>query len=499
MNNQLLTDILNDSDIRKKLSDLRKVCKGDAELRQACTDNALLERIQQLLSHEDAKTRKNAALLLGDLAQDIKGQGAELCDALWQAFLKEDTKFVRSAYIHSMSFFDCREYIDELQNLFTSLLETEVLDEEKKHIRELRKEIEQILSSQGEQKQYVFKGIQKKHPILLVAESYIQDALKQHLQQEYRIEGKAVPRGVRVVVDNLKSLHRVELYRELLFVIRVKSGVILTEDNIAEGIASSELLPLLQEMYGVEKAYPFRLSYRGSKEPWDSKKLKRICFDIEEASGHRLFNDKDAYLVEVQVYPKKDGTFVLYGRFPESQGDRFPYYKESLPTSMAPVTAAQMVELALPYLNEDAHVIDPFCGTGTLLIERANRMASKDVYGVDIYGEAIEIARRHTKAEGFDFYYINRDYFDFTSSHDLEELITEFPRMENKSREEVDDFYYKFFEQSQKLIVAEGVLIMLSTEESIMKKQLRLHKDFQLVRQIPMRGMENIFIIKKRG
>ena len=71
--------------------------------------------------------------------------------------------------------------------------------------------------------------------------------------------------------------------------------------------------------------------------------------------------------------------------------------------------------------------------------------------------------------------------------------------MEHKDREEVDDFYHKFFEKTMEVTSEQAVLILLSTEESCMKKQLRLHKEFALIRQIPMRGRENIFIIKRRG
>ena len=37
------------------------------------------------------------------------------------------------------------------------------------------------------------------------------------------------------------------------------------------------------------------------------------------------------------------------------------------------------------------------------------------------------------------------------------------------------------------------MVFALSTEEGILKKQLRLHEEFQLVRQIPMRGREQIY------
>jgi 23S rRNA G2445 N2-methylase RlmL len=158
-----------------------------------------------------------------------------------------------------------------------------------------------------------------------------------------------------------------------------------------------------------------------------------------------------------------------------------------------------MVELVRPYRAGRAHMIDPFCGVGTLLTERNLSLQASDVYGVDTYGQAIEMARENSRQAGFDFYYINRDYFDFTSAHLLDEVITEFPRMEHLAKEEVDKFYSSFFDKTREITSQEAMLFLLSTEEGMMKKQLRLHKEFHLVRQIPMRGQEKIYIVTRRG
>ena len=72
--------------------------------------------------------------------------------------------------------------------------------------------------------------------------------------------------------------------------------------------------------------------------------------------------------------------------------------------SIAPVNAALAVELARPYLRENGQVLDPFCGVGTMLTERAKALPAHDLYGVDIYRDAIEKARRN--AENADAWFI---------------------------------------------------------------------------------------------
>jgi hypothetical protein len=56
-----------------------------------------------------------------------------------------------------------------------------------------------------------------------------------------------------------------------------------------------------------------------------------------------------------------------------------------------------------------------------------------------------------------------------------------------------------FFDKTLEITSREAMMFLLSTEEGVMKKQLRLHKEFQLLRQIPMRGKEKIYILKRRG
>ena len=69
---------------------------------------------------------------------------------------------------------------------------------------------------------------------------------------------------------------------------------------------------------------------------------------------------------------------------------RFSYRRNAIATSMHPVKAAEVVSIASEYLADDADVLDPFCGTATLLIERYRKRKAAHLYGVDIFGEAID-------------------------------------------------------------------------------------------------------------
>lgn len=78
--------------------------------------------------------------------------------------------------------------------------------------------------------------------------------------------------------------------------------------------------------------------------------------------------------------------------------------------SIHPSLAAMLVSLAKPYLKENAQILDPFCGVGTMLIERDIAQPAREKYGIDIFGPAIEGARENASLAGEKINFIHRDY-----------------------------------------------------------------------------------------
>ena len=62
-----------------------------------------------------------------------------------------------------------------------------------------------------------------------------------------------------------------------------------------------------------------------------------------------------------------------------------------------------------------------------MLIERDRLVPAREMYGIDIFGEAIVKARENTQAAGTRVWYINRDFFDFTHDYKFDEIITDMP------------------------------------------------------------------------
>jgi len=96
----LLENIMNGIDVRQNLSQLRQEIKETNKKNELLDliddDSELINGMKQLLDSEDAKTRKNAALLMGDLEID------EFCDSLFKGYQAEDQMFVKSAYLNAL-------------------------------------------------------------------------------------------------------------------------------------------------------------------------------------------------------------------------------------------------------------------------------------------------------------------------------------------------------------------------------------------------------------
>ena len=96
--------------LRQALSRLRKEVKAG----ETTLEIDEVKDVVEALSSEDPKTRKNAALLLADLANlDVlsdffKERAREILDTLVSTYVKEDTLFVRSSILEGV-----KAYLDE--------------------------------------------------------------------------------------------------------------------------------------------------------------------------------------------------------------------------------------------------------------------------------------------------------------------------------------------------------------------------------------------------
>ena len=136
-----------------------------------------------------------------------------------------------------------------------------------------------------------------------------------------------------------------------------------------------------------------------------------------------------------------------------------------------------------------------------MLIERDICVPAREKYGIDIFGEAIEMARENASLAGERINFIHRDYMDFKHDYKFDEIISNLPSRGKKTKEEMDSFYGEFFEKSKSVLAEDAVMILYSNESGFIKKQLRLRPEYRLIQEFVIRKKTNdaLYIIGYRS
>ncbi len=484
---KLLDQIMRQEGLREALSALRAAIKEEEACQRARELAGDGKSLEGLLDSEDAKVRKNAAALLGDLGIE------ETAWALFEAYQREGTLFVRPVLLQALKKTNAYPYLPELKEQYDLLCSREVKEEEKKHIREEIRVLEQILRKEGKTVRHTFTGWDQKHSILLTTNPKYADVTASQLPA---CRMKVNTLGVRAVVDSLKDVVGIRTFRDLFFSIGLGVKITMQDgpEAFGEAVAKSKLLPFLTQCHKEPYPFYFRLDLKGNI-PLDerSRYTKRAAAVIEEQSGRKLINAPDDYEFELRLMFDKQKNIHLFLKMATVAMDRFDYRKGSVAASIHPSAAAMLLMLAKPYLRKNAQLLDPCCGVGTMLVERHRLLPAREIYGIDIFGEAVEKAKENIKAAGMHVNFINKDYLDFKHGYLFDEIIANMPVRRKQMKEEQDTFYRAFFDKSQELIAPDGIMLLYSNENGFIKKQLRLHPGFRLYKEYLISEKEQFY------
>lgn len=485
-------NIVNDIEVRKNLIKLKELLRED-ETKNSHNKEALLYLMagdyrvfERLLAHEDAKVRKNTALILGELAIP------SFLDLLYQSYQKEQQLFVKSSYLTAISNYEHDSLMPELKNRYQELIATQLTDENKKHLTEEIRLIEQLMYDSSDQKKHKFVGYECVNELVLLCN-------RNHIhitsEQLGRIPKKEFTAGIMVKTTQLKDVLAIRTYREMLFAVEGMKTVPNDVVAAAKMISDGTIYQFLQKRHKGDDVFHFRLEVKAKMDP--EKKVafvKRLATEIEHLSERKLLNSVNNYEVEIRLIENKEGKFNILLRLYTLEDKRFAYRKEVIASSIHPSNAALCAMLVKPYLMEDAQVLDPFCGVGTMLIERTNAVPAKTMYGLDIFGEAIEKARVNTKAADMIVNYINRDFFDFKHEYLFDEIFTNMPTTGNgMSERELFGLYERFFVKAKEHLKENAILILYSHNRDFVRK-LANKAPYKIEKEYEISMMEGTYV-----
>lgn len=507
---QLLTSLLNHQQPRQTLSLLRKEIKDPEKKTHFYPffiQNTSL--FFSFLSEEDAKTRKNAALLIGDMGalvtkKAISGQtkekgvppvdatvSVEIANTLFSHYKSETTRFVRSSYLEALTDYDYTSLLGQLSKQLEQLSNQTVTEQERKHQAEELSMLSKLITAKEGISQHEFTGYHIDSECILVTNKLHKSVTEEQLLLFPEVICKPFAGGIRLKTNRLECILPIRTYQELLFGIPGISSLDADPYAAAAKLGHSALPEFLETRHQGSFPFYFRVELRAPM-PAEKKSqfIHRFAGELERLTDRKLVNSPSDYEIELRLIMDKANTLHPLFKLHTIKDTRFSYRREYQANSIRPHLAALLAALAKPYMKENARVLDPFCGVGTMLIEREKLLKADTSYGIDISGEALAKAARNTKAAGQLIHYINRDFQSFTHEHPFDEIFTDMPFvMGNTGQEALYKTYEAFFVHSKTVLHKDGILI-LYTRNADYAKRLASQNSYRLIRQFPISEKE---------
>ena len=477
---ELIRKIEEGTEVRNNLSDLVSRVKEEGtkpfyeEVKDAPTF------LYRLFNNEDPKVRKNAAKLAELLPDNA------LIGILWEALAKEGTRYVRPAILLGFKGKDISELKPDFKMNRDRLLKAEVSEEDRKHVLEEIQAYNDLLVSPVLGK-HRFKPNLRPVDVLLTSVPEAREVLFSSVAEEKK---KLVAPGVMVRTASPEELRKNRLYKELFFVLPGLNE--LPEDPyvLADKIASGKLTEFLKMYHDGDPVWRYRVNLRIPME--DRKKnlfLKRFTGELSRLSGGKLINDGANYELELRILSVNRSVRVLIG-LATLKDDRFSYRKGTVAASIHPVDAAVMMKVMEPHFRKNSQVLDPFCGVGTMLIERNMISPISPVYGIDTFGEAIDKAEVNLKKAGLRVNLIQRDFFDFRHDYLFDEIITNMPFTLSEDHSEIERLYRNFFVKAKEHLKEDGMLFLYAREPELVR-ECAPGFGYRIIEDFPMHKKEN--------
>lgn len=495
MMHTLCNDILAGVDVRKNLIELNSLIK-DEDKKDVFLDIYYEheDEMMGLLDHEDPKVRKNIIKILGIVADDA------CLKPLMAHYEAEQTLFLKADYIQAVETMDYTPYLEGFKGRLAEL-EKMTMD---KHAAAEAKALRKLIMAKEPHKKHAFTGWDIKQRVLFIITAGHETLLERKIREaDPQASVNKVKGGCFVVTEKLMDLIDLRLYQAVLFDLYPKMIPSNEGDVIGKMLAEDKLpLKIAKRLEG-DQPILFRVEVKGVKDPDVKNKLARkLGQALEEGSRGRMINDPSAYEVEIRAIVSGKGTRVFV-RFTTIGDKRFAYRKQTTATSMQPSRAALLMAHLAPYMKDKANVLDPFCGTATLLIERFKCQVArpKAMYGIDISGLDLEAAERNCQSAGVITHLIRRNFDDFKHEYRFDEIITDMPKQNDRNTEAVENTYPILFRQAENLLSANGILAVYTDHEKLMERMLRNNRWLKRAEKIMVTpdGKTWFYILKREA
>jgi hypothetical protein len=460
------------------------------------------EKLGDFLKHSDPKVRKNVCGIIGELGD------SSYLEALYTAYNSEQQLFVKSSYLLAIG--NCGDVSDaeKLTKIYEELIMEEKASEDNgaatkdaKHINEVKLVLTRAIAKLSPPAKHEFIGFKNPVPMILTT---MNDHFKNTLAdlEEKSIKCTLVTEGIHIKEKDLKKVFKCRTFYEILFPLYSCTELKLDYKTIASAIAREDLFGFLNQCHAGDGSTPFwyRIEYKTSDYNRErSEFVKNLSREIDELSGGNLKNCPSSYEIEIRIVEKDDICDVFLKLY-TLKDNRFDYREKDVPAALNPVTAAIVMKAITRWLRPSSKVIDPFCGSGTMLIERAKLKPFKSLTGIDIFSSAITAATTNCNLANVEADLIVRDILEFSSIEPFDEMISNMP-FESKSGASgfSTKLYSEFVNKIPSLIKPGGMVFLYTVEKNLLKQSLADNKHLKLIDTIKIESgglIPYVFVIQ---
>ena len=443
---------------------LARTAQGRAKIEEQLSDRAIFAALSE---SPQPKVRKNLYRLIGALEnpRDIP--------ILQHALDTETTLFAVPSILLALGRLGAR---DVLETYRVPASESETTD---KHIAEIALAYEKAMQRFETVPEGTLETLESPREILCFAPH----GFAEQLADELRALGFCGERkgdAVRVVTDDIARVYRANCMTEAL--LPIAQDVPMEPQAIAR--AASRCI-----------GTNYRIEIRGYLKDRSGfiERLKKLL------SGR---NNPSAYDCELRVDSRND-VCDLYWKLMNVRDSRCPWRKGTLPASMHPALAHALTRYALSFVREPRPtVLDPFCGSGTLLFAAETQRECRSLLGVDKSGTAVSVARENAKAGGSRARFVCRDILRFEAKRGADLVISNMP-FGNRvgSHRNNETLYARFVRRLPNLIKADGVAVLYTADAKLLERMITQNGALRLTekRRTAAGGLSPwVFVIEKQ-
>lgn len=250
----------------------------------------------------------------------------------------------------------------------------------------------------------------------------------------------------------------------------------------------------------------YRINVTGRK--LDAAALAALLNTLRSASQkYRLIDDPSDYAFELAIRCKDTRVHIAIKPMCSVAG-RFDYRVADVGASINPVLAACAARMIPASLT--GTVVDPTCGSGTMLFERSLYASADRMIGMDISGVAIKAAERNLKAfrgaanKSANISFVQGDATDAALWPPCDVVLANLPYglRVRLSGEDLLALYQGVLQRAAEVLSEEGRILMIATNARVMDQAIAKVPRLRVRdRQRALSGglYLNIFVLSKGG